>query len=246
MNFRVSKTFKDAAVAGMFSLLGAGVTLLVMKNKKLNNYENKDIATNAALEEFPLRKEESPMKTQAELEQEIANVEIVKKLRNDKDNWKELPLSFGLKENHKKMSFVHSTLNQPDHLLLPPTMFVEKDQKQVVFVFYIGKKLCGHPGFTHGGIQAILYDEAMARPAFLNLPKRTGFTAYLNITYKSPAPVNQILIMKCSVKDTGERKALITATLENLDNTLISTAESLYVAPRNTELLEDRSKTLVV
>ncbi|PVV04204.1 hypothetical protein BB560_001291 [Smittium megazygosporum] len=242
MSFGKSVAAKYFLFGGICSLLGAGSTLYLTRERKFINDPSSEQPSDKALLQYPMRKFESRYKSTKELEKELGELKIVKELRKDQNKWKELPFSYGINEKHKSTSFVHSTLNEPDHLLLPPIMFVEKEKKEVVYIFYIGQKLCGHPGITHGGVQAILYDEAMARPAFLNLPRNSAFTAYLNINYKSPAFVNQILIMKCKLEETDGRKALVTASLENTDNTIISTAESLFVAPRQAELIPDRSK----
>ncbi|OMJ19489.1 UPF0644 protein [Smittium culicis] len=180
----------------------------------------------------------------SKIESEIASLKLVKDLRADTSNWRELPITFGIDESSTQQSFMHTTFNQPDHLLAVPKMFVNSDKKQVVFVFYIGKKLCGHPGIMHGGVQAMLYDEAMARPALLNLPRNTGFTAYLNIQYKKPAVVDQLLIMRTDLADLSGRKALVKASIENVDGVVLSTAESLFVSPSNPSILKDNSDTL--
>ncbi|OLY85781.1 Acyl-coenzyme A thioesterase THEM4 [Smittium mucronatum] len=173
---------------------------------------------------------------------QISNLKLVKDLRADTGTWRELPFTFGLEDELAQKSFLHSTFNQPDHLLAVPKMFVNKDKKKVIYLFYIGKKLCGHPGIMHGGVQAMLYDEAMARPALLNLPRNTGFTAYLNIQYKKPVIVDQILIMRADLEEIVGRKATVKASIENVNGDVLSTAESLFVSPSDKTLLKDNTE----
>ncbi|PVU95839.1 hypothetical protein BB559_002595 [Furculomyces boomerangus] len=247
----IKSTFvKKFLYANAFALTGAGLALYGLSKGSFKDtiIEKLLLKRNANDNEVYWdpsnpsdEKQKKPLK---ELEAEISNVELVREMRNNPNIWKELPMSYGLGHEIKSTSFVHNTLNQPDHLLLEPVMFIDKEKQNVTFIFYIGKKLCGHPGITHGGIQAILYDEAMARPALLNLPRNTGFTAYLNITYKVPVVVNQILIMKCILKELKGRKALVTASIENTDGLVLSTAESLFISPRDPTILADNTATL--
>ncbi|OMH85211.1 hypothetical protein AX774_g1235 [Zancudomyces culisetae] len=230
---------KRFGISSTFFLLGAGMSYILSQRKlSATRTDSAKFGQELLAEE---NKNEEPKKTLESMRNEVSNVSIVKELREKSEIWREVLLSHGLDENRVRQSFLHDTFNQPDHLLLPPTMFVKDDKTECIYIFYIGKKLCGHPGITHGGVQAMLYDEAMARPALLNLPRNTGMTAYLNITYKAPALVNQILILKAKLTELNGRKAFVSAQIENAEGLVLSTAESLFISPKNLELVEDNT-----
>ena len=45
---------------------------------------------------------------------------------------------------------------------MPPVLFYNKDQTEVMAAVHLGKDLCGHPKIIHGGMIATLLDEILA------------------------------------------------------------------------------------
>ncbi|PIA19333.1 Thioesterase/thiol ester dehydrase-isomerase, partial [Coemansia reversa NRRL 1564] len=117
-------------------------------------------------------------------------------------------------------------------LSVEPVTFMNRDRKSFVILVHVGKNLNGHDGIVHGGVQATLFDEITARPAFWNLPRNIGFTATLKINYRRPAVVNQVLVFRTQLINLEGRKAQVVGQLEDIQGNILSDAEALYVSPK--------------
>lgn len=84
----------------------------------------------------------------------------------------------------------------------------------------------GPPGHVHGGFIAATYDEVLGRAQ-----GRPGFTAYLTVQYKAPTPLLVETVWRAEIDREDGRKRWVTATC-HVGDTLCSTAEALFIAPR--------------
>jgi uncharacterized protein (TIGR00369 family) len=85
----------------------------------------------------------------------------------------------------------------------------------------------GYNGIVHGGILSALLDEAMAKLAF-----ELGYnaiTAMLNVRFKSPAKVNDKLMVRGEIIEVNRRLVLAKATIHREDGTLIAEGDSKLV-----------------
>ncbi|KAI9504052.1 HotDog domain-containing protein, partial [Coemansia spiralis] len=129
------------------------------------------------------------------------------------------------------------TLHGSEKLSVEPVTFLNRDRKQFVVIVHLGKKVCGHQGIVHGGVQATLFDEITARPAFWNLPRNIALTATLKVNYRRPVLADQILVFRTQLANIEGRKATVTAKLEDVNGNVLSDAEALYISPSNEKLL---------
>ena len=60
--------------------------------------------------------------------------------------------------------------------------------------FMLGKNYAGGAGFAHGGIIAVVLDEAMGKLSKLTDEK--AVTAEMNVVYKRPVPVDQEIVVE--------------------------------------------------
>ncbi|KAJ2777619.1 hypothetical protein H4R18_005057 [Coemansia javaensis] len=157
------------------------------------------------------------------------------------DEWKRVPYFWPPVKRGAKAPFVPGAMLGPGGLRVEPVAFMHRDRKRFVVVAHTGERLCGHPGIVHGGVQATLFDEITARPAFRNLPRNIALTASLKINYRQPVPAGTPLVFRTELTAMDGRKATVVARLEDDRGTLLSDAEALYVSPKSDGILPDRS-----
>lgn len=104
----------------------------------------------------------------------------------------------------------------------------------------LGDQLDGHAGVVHGGILALLFDDAMGM-AFGALGVEKAFTANLNVNYRAPTPAGSRLILCVRLSKQEGRKLHFSAQLTNLDRSLLyAEATCLYIIPR--DLMENQQQ----
>lgn len=104
--------------------------------------------------------------------------------------------------------------------------------------------VCGHPGVVHGGIVALLLDDAMGVACSVascsELPntdtelQRTGVTASMSIQYKRPCPVDHPLEIEAHLEKVEGRKRFMRSVLRVQDDAtqVLAEGESLYILPK--------------
>ncbi|KAI8326188.1 Thioesterase/thiol ester dehydrase-isomerase [Martensiomyces pterosporus] len=157
------------------------------------------------------------------------------------EEWKRIPYFWSKNKQLTKSSFISGTLHGPEKVTVEPLVFLNRDRKQFVVIAHFGNKLCGHPGIVHGGVQATLFDEITARPAFWNLPRNVALTATLKVNYRRPVHSGQVLVFRTWLDKLDGRKAVVKAQLEDTKGNILSDAESLYISPSDEKLVADRS-----
>ena len=73
------------------------------------------------------------------------------------------------------------------------TFELDQDTRRVTGKFILGARYGGGAGFAHGGIIAILLDEAMGKIS--KLSDERAVTAELNIEYRKPVPVDSEIVV---------------------------------------------------
>ncbi len=135
----------------------------------------------------------------------------------------------------------HTTNDLPD----------EQKSSEVVVIYYLGDKLCGHKGIVHGGILATILDECLCLCAFPLLPNKIAVTANLNVSYILPTKTDQYIIIKAHVDKIRGRNAWVKGTVESLigqteqeieDSTVMVEADVLCIEPRWVAKLVEANK----
>lgn len=101
-----------------------------------------------------------------------------------------------------------------------------EDDYHIVGDVTFGPAYEGPPGHVHGGMVAAMFDELLG---FTQLSP--GFTAYLKVDYRKPTPLNRPLQLEAWIDSVDGRKRLVRGTC-TLDDTVLSEAEGLFIAPR--------------
>lgn len=105
---------------------------------------------------------------------------------------------------------------------------------EVVGVFEVGAKVCGHPSIVHGGMTATLLDQVLGIATFVALPKRMCFTANLNMNYRKPLPAGAKVAVRARTTKIDGRKLHASGRVELLSdpNTVFADANALFIMPK--------------
>lgn len=79
----------------------------------------------------------------------------------------------------------------------------------------------GFPGIAHGGIVAALLDEALGRSVMAQDPNRFMYTAKIEVRYRQPTPLHEMLVLRAQVEKDRQRLAFCVAQLTNEDGSVI-------------------------
>jgi acyl-coenzyme A thioesterase PaaI-like protein len=102
----------------------------------------------------------------------------------------------------------------------------------VLAVVQLGHNLNGHEGVVHGGILALLLDDAMGF-AYEALGVEKALTASLKVDYRAPVLAGSTLVLKVHLFRREGRKLYFAAQVTSPDGeVLYAEASSLYVVPR--------------
>ena len=117
----------------------------------------------------------------------------------------------------------------------------EESPELIVCDMKLGNNLDGHNGIVHGGISAMMFDEAMGM-ACGAMGIKMAFTANLNVDYRAPVPANSRVLIRVRLSKQEGRKVHFSAQMTNLDaSVLYAEATTLYIIPK--QALEDESKS---
>ena len=105
--------------------------------------------------------------------------------------------------------------------------FFKESNESVLAVTSVHPMFAGPPERVHGGIQALIVDEVMG--ALNRMQGRQAFTAYLNVNYRGPAPLNVDLSFRAWVDKIDGRKVFLKATGQESNNTFMD-ADGLFIA----------------
>ena len=96
--------------------------------------------------------------------------------------------------------------------------------------FVLGANYAGGAGFAHGGIIAVVLDEAMGK-----LSKLTGeraVTAEMSIEYRKPVPVDQEIFAEGWQEAASERNRFRVAEIRDVQGRLLARAKGRFVVVR--------------
>lgn len=93
--------------------------------------------------------------------------------------------------------------------------------------FVLGPNYAGGAGFAHGGIIAVVLDEAMGKLSKLDEEK--AVTAEMNIEYRRPVPVDkEILVAGWQVEEKGRNRFRV-AEIHDAAGNLLARGTSRFV-----------------
>jgi acyl-coenzyme A thioesterase PaaI-like protein len=172
------------------------------------------------------------------IEEQIGMHPLVVSLRLDQGLRESRP-HLKMPEPFRKQCLTAGVLHGSDKLVVPPYTWRDGEGKELVSVFFAGKKLCGHPGIVHGGLLATILDEGLAGCCFDAVPHKIAVTAKLEVNYRSPAMAGSYFVLRARTTRVEGRKAWVEGRIETLEfddkkpPTVIADASALFVSPKN-------------
>ncbi len=116
-------------------------------------------------------------------------------------------------------------------------MSLSSDLQHMQGTLRLGKRMCGHPAFIHGGAIASVLDDCMGI-LFLSSGHGTGFTANLNVDYRRPIPAGSLLrvdvrLTGWEVGKSGKKKVFLTGRIlsaeEGKQPVVFAEATSIFI-----------------
>ena len=93
--------------------------------------------------------------------------------------------------------------------------------------FRLGDEYSGGPGFLHGGIIAVLLDEAMGKVNRFRAVR--AVTAELKIEYLRPVPVGQEIVIEAREVEANGRNLYHEGEIRNLQGDLLARGRGRFV-----------------
>ncbi|KAF9890216.1 Thioesterase super member 4 [Aspergillus nanangensis] len=180
-----------------------------------------------------------------EIDSLISTLPLVQSLRADASYIETRP-HLAMNPTHRPAHFVAGSLSGTNKITVPPFMWCatthhperSSPKSRIVSVFHIGGQLCGHPGFVHGGLLGVMFDETFARCVSGSFPSGTGMTANLNVDYRKPAVPERLYVLQAETVKVEGRKAWVEGSLSSLqdgESLLVAEARALFVEPKFAE-----------
>ena len=109
-----------------------------------------------------------------------------------------------------------------------------RDGDAAVLEVSLGPAFEGAPGRAHGGVVAALIDETMG--IVLVLHGELAFTVQLQVAYRAPTPVGELLVARAHVVARDGRKLTIKAVV-HCGELLVAEATALFIGVNATTVL---------
>ncbi|KAJ5495901.1 hypothetical protein N7539_001017 [Penicillium diatomitis] len=189
----------------------------------------------------------------------ISQMPLVQSLRQSRKTYKEsrphLLITPAIRQHH----FVGGSLAGSGKLTLAPYMWTSSKKSEsesgsgkstrassVVSVFHIGRDLCGHPGFVHGGLLSVLFDEVFARCVSAAFPSGLGMTANLNVDFRKPALPDRLYVLRAQTTKVEGRKAWVEGKMTYVPLALSLPVNDTSIAQGCDMLSEDNGDAVMV
>lgn len=200
---------------------------------------------------------QSPHHESTTLDALVSQIPLVQTLRETRSTYKETRPHLAIPPPIRQHHFVGGSLAGPGKLAFAPYMWLSTGKTEgqtenadrassVVSVFHIGQDLCGHPGFVHGGLLTVLFDEVFARCASAVLPSGLGMTANLNVDFRKPALPDRMYVLRTKTVKVEGRKAWVEGRMTYLPLTLPVSVDSNGVVSDASLLKEDNEGAVMV
>ncbi|HTC65180.1 MAG TPA: PaaI family thioesterase [Candidatus Saccharimonadales bacterium] len=103
----------------------------------------------------------------------------------------------------------------------------DDDRQRIVGRFRLGEEYQGGSGYLHGGIIALLLDEAMGKAARFH--SEHAVTAELRVEYKRPIPTDSEIIVEGFVTRREGRQLYHEGEIRDVDGKLLARGEGRFV-----------------
>ena len=105
--------------------------------------------------------------------------------------------------------------------------------------FVLGPDYAGGGGFAHGGIIAVVLDEAMGKLS--RLADQSAVTAEMNIEYKRPVPIDKPIVVEGWQEEATGRNRFRVAEIRDLQGNLLARGKGRFVIVKQAHFTEAQS-----
>jgi uncharacterized protein (TIGR00369 family) len=102
--------------------------------------------------------------------------------------------------------------------------------------FVLGPDYAGGGGFAHGGIIAVVLDEAMGKLS--RLADESAVTAEMNIEYKRPVPIDKPIVVEGWQEEATGRNRFRVAEIRDLQGNLLARGKGRFVIVKQAHFTE--------
>ena len=187
----------------------------------------------------------------------VSQIPLVQTLRDTHSTYKESRPHLAIPPAIRQHHFVGGSLTGAGKLAFQPYMWLStgksgsqvkngKRASSVVSVFHIGQDLCGHPGFVHGGLLSVLFDEVFARCVSAAFPSGLGMTANLNVDFRKPALPDRMYVLRTETTKVEGRKAWVEGRMTYLPLALPISSDANSIMSDPSLLREDHEGAVMV
>jgi acyl-coenzyme A thioesterase PaaI-like protein len=214
----LAKTFTPAGSIASLHHQGPSRSAVCHEQALPQNQTQVPVDTIKCQTRAPVSKHESIIETL------ISQIPLVQTLRESHQSYKECRPHLAIPPALRQHHFVGGSLAGPGKLAIAPYTWTSSKKSdtgnsrtsKVVSVFHIGRDLCGHPGFVHGGLLSVLFDEVFARCISAAFPSGLGMTANLNVDFRKPALPDRVYVLRAETVKVEGRKAWVEGKLSYL------------------------------
>jgi acyl-coenzyme A thioesterase PaaI-like protein len=101
------------------------------------------------------------------------------------------------------------------------------DSRRTRGSFVLGSRYAGGAGFAHGGIIAVVLDEAMGKLS--RLSSESAVTAEMTVVYRKPVPVDKPIVVEGWQEETKGRSRFRVAEIRDTEGNLLATGKGRFV-----------------
>jgi len=102
------------------------------------------------------------------------------------------------------------------------------DAKRIRGRFVLGANYAGGAGFAHGGIIAVVLDEAMGKIS--KLTEEKAVTAELNVVFRKPVPVDKEIVVEGWQEEEKGRNRFRVGEIRDSEGNLLARGTARFVA----------------
>jgi uncharacterized protein (TIGR00369 family) len=103
----------------------------------------------------------------------------------------------------------------------------DNDARRIVGRFVLGEAYQGGAGMAHGGIIALLLDEAMGKVC--RFREVRAVTAELNVEYLKPVPVDREIVVEGYESEQKGKNLFLVGEIRNGEGTLLARSRGRFV-----------------
>ena len=112
----------------------------------------------------------------------------------------------------------------------------DDETKRIRGTFRLGAEYSGAPGILHGGITAVLLDEAMGKVS--RFRGVHAVTAELTVRYRRPIRVDQEIVVEAYEADAKDRNLFFEGQIRASDGELLASGRGRFVVISEQQIAE--------